>query len=126
MSGWLLLATALALVGLGRGAQVLATQLGRYPTDVRRPGALVRIAWSKPPQARSPELRRLVTIISYATVDDRSAKAELAAVFRELDAPVSPLVDGEVARRGRLRRSQQIDEAITALERRYQLRAPDR
>ncbi|MEM9650653.1 MAG: hypothetical protein AAGA65_01065 [Actinomycetota bacterium] len=121
MSGWLVLATVLALIGLARGAQVLATQLGRYPTDVRRPGALIRMSWSKPVPARSPELRRLVTIISYATIDDRSSKAELLAVFKQLDAPVSPLVDGEVARRGRLRRSQQIDEAITALERRYGL-----
>lgn len=121
MSAWVLAATVLAIGSIGYGAQVLATQLGRFPTDVRRPGSLIKIRRSTPSSVHSPELRRLVTVISYASLDDRSAKVELQKVFQQLDAPVSPLTDAPSSRRGQPKRSKQIDDAITALERRYNL-----
>lgn len=115
----LLIALAVGLIGLG--AQVLSTRLHRFPTDIRRPGPLVRVRRSKPSKVHSPELRRLVTVISYTVLDDPSSKVELNGLFEALDAPVSPLVDTEQARSGRARRSQQLENAIEALEQRYEL-----
>ncbi|MGH1489881.1 MAG: hypothetical protein ACRBK7_10890 [Acidimicrobiales bacterium] len=121
MSGWLLLLTILAVGLLGFGAQVLSQQFGRFPTDVRRPGALIQIRRSKPAKNHSPELRRLVTVISYAILDDPTSKVELQKTFQELDSPVSPLAESAPARRGQHKRSGQIDQAIAALEERYLL-----
>jgi len=113
-----LVMTAGALALLGWGAQLLATELGRHPTDVRRPGPLVHVGRSKPSRVHNPELRRLSSVISYAIADDRTAKRELQQIFNDLDATVSPLVGPADDRRNQRRRSQQIEDAIVALEQR--------
>lgn len=121
MSGWLVALIILAVGLLGFGARVLSEQIGRFPTDFRRPGALVQIRRTKPTSFHTPELRRLTTVISYAVLDDQSAKVELQQVFDDLEAPVSPLVAADGTRRGRLRRIRKIEQAIEALEQRYRL-----
>lgn len=121
MSGWLVALTVLAVAFIGLGANVLSRQLGRFPSDVRRPGTLIQIRRSKPAAGHSPELRRLVTVISYAILDDPPSKVELKRAFDDLDAPVSPLTDSASSRRGQLKRSHQINQAISALEERYHL-----
>lgn len=117
---FVVLAVGVAIVGL----QVVSLHIHRFPTDVRRPGPLIRTRRSDQRTAHAAELRRFVTVISYAVLNDRSARAELAEIFADLDGPTSPLIEAGSTRRDHRRRSEQIEHAIAALERRWTPEAP--
>lgn len=125
MSGWLVALIVLAVVFAGVGMQLLSVQMQRFPTDIRRPGPLIEVRRSKPPTVHTAELRRLVTVMSYALIGDASASSELQKVFDDLDAPTSPLIESTSSRREQRRRSEHLDRALRDLERRWGVEIDD-
>jgi hypothetical protein len=122
----------------GFGVHLVSLHLHRFPLDIRRPGPLFRPSRARPPKAHSSELRRLVSVVSNAILNDRLAHAELEDVLQQLGAGAdddphrhnransnqspNPGDHQHSSRRDRTRRSRRIENTVTALEARW----PDR
>lgn len=121
MSGPLILVILAAVGFAGFGLQVVSHHLDRFPLDTRRPGPLVSARRDVPETAHSVELRRLVTVVSSAILNDPSARAELQGVLDDLGAETPALDDTTAGRRQRHLRSERIEEAVADLERRWRV-----
>jgi hypothetical protein len=121
MSGWLVGLIVVAVGFTGLGLQVLSLQLNRFPADGRHPGPLIEIRRRRPGVVHAAELRRLSTVISYASINDRVAKVELQKIFDALDGPTSPILETSSSRRDHRRRTRQIERAVADLERHWGL-----
>jgi hypothetical protein len=120
MSGPLILAVVAAVAFVGYGLNVLAGHYHDAPTDLRRPGPLFFSRLERSDTAHSTELRRLVSVVSNAILNDRSAGNELQQVFDQLGAPGVLTDDADSTnRRDRQRRSEAIEQAVADLERRH-------
>lgn len=131
---------AVALVALS--LQVLARQLRSLPLDQRRADPLIDVSSRATGSMRPAELHQLTTIVANAVLSDASNRTELQPILDGLEdgAPPRPSTSGsatgrsdqperESARRrpgGRSRRSDRIDQAIAALERRWGVAGADR
>lgn len=119
MSGAVIVLIVAAL-GVGAlGLQVLSSHFQHSPLDIRRPKPLISTRRGRREAPHSAELRRLSAVVSNAILNDRTAKVELQSVFNELGATAPPLGDSTDARRDRHRRSQQLEQAVADLERRW-------
>lgn len=121
MSGPLILAIVAAVAFAGLGLHVVSLHLHRLPLDSRRPGSLLSARSRTTHVVNAVELRRLVSVVSLAIVNDPSARAELQGVLDELGAEASPFHDAASGRRNRQRRSERIEEAVADLERRWRV-----
>ncbi len=112
-----------AVVAVALALQVLARVLQGLPLDQRRADPLIDVSSRATGSMRPAELHQLTSTVTNAVLSDAAYRSELVPLLDQLGAPS----DEQGGRRpgARVRRSDRIEEAVSALEARWGIGDPD-